>query len=276
MTEPRTQRPIPTPSNTERPSLGHYHSVQSMTAQCRALVRLAVATVALGVVPATVSAHGAVGHGGASVPFPVVVGVPVIAGVLGGGIAIKLGTFRFSSTFRRRVRIGFGLLLLALAGTFALSALERSPLLCLVGGSVGALTTAWIARRGGSDLRGHSHHADLTLGGICLHRVLEGVLVGAVSITNAVVGVFGVVVVASHATLETAIVGGLYRQHRLRAVGAITLLQVGYTIGAIVGVVAGVSVPVSAQNLALGLVAGILLIVGSREARTPTSSRAPA
>lgn len=267
MTEPRTPRPISTPNDNGRTPSGRSHSNHLKRGGYRDLVCLAVGIVGLGVVPATVSAHGEVGHGGASVAFPVVVGAPVVAGVLGGVITIKSGSHLLPNTSSQRMRIGFGLLLIALAGTFAISALARSPLLCIVCGSVGALTTVWVDRREKSNQRQYGHHADLTLGGVCVHRVLEGVILGALSITSALIGVVGVVVVASHAALETAVVGGLYHPHRLQAFGAITLIQFGYIVGALVGVVAGASVPVSVQTALLGLLAGILLIVGIGEAR---------
>ena len=275
MTKPRIQQPISTPSDKGRAPSGRYHQGHVKRGEYWTLVCLAVGIVGLGVVPATVSAHGEIGHGGVPVAFLIVVGLPVIAGVLGGGIAIKFGSRRLPNTSRRRTRIVFGLLLIALAGTFAISALAQSPLLCIAGGIFGALTTVRIVRREGTERRGHRHRADLTFGGICAHRILEGVVLGALFTASAFFGVVGVVVVASHAALETAVVGGVYHPHRVLAFGAITLIQVGYTVGVLVGVVAGASVPVSVQTALLGLVAGVLLIVGVSELKTPTSKGSP-
>lgn len=175
---------------------------------------------------------------------------------------------------RQRANGTFGLVLLVLGGTFAITALTKHPLLGLGGGCVGGLAALWIASRDGDQQGRRGHHANLTLGGVCAHRVLEGVALGALYTASASVGVVGVVVIAGHTALETAAVGGLYIPHRSKAFAAIALVQIGYIVGAGAGVGVSMSVPVSVRITSVGLMAGVLLIVGVGEMKH--SSSAPA
>lgn len=259
------------------------------------LVRLAVGTAGLGVGSATASAHDGAGHGGAPVAFAVVVGVPVVVGLLGGLLAARHrgrdppGPDP-AATGRDRASVGFGLLLVALGATAAVSALARAPVLGAVVGGVGALAALSVTGRGRSLGRGRGHHgrreqrggdqrrgghADLALGGVCVHRLLEGAALGALYTAGVAVGAVAVVVVAGHAALETAAVGGLYASRPLRALAAVGLVQAGYAAGAVAGVAAGASVPASVQTASLGLVAGVLLVVGlGQTARAPVAAGA--
>jgi zinc transporter ZupT len=110
--------------------------------------------------------------------------------------------------------------------------------------------------------------ADATLGAVTVHRGLEGAVLATVYAADAALGLAGALLVAGHATAETAAVGSLYATAgRHHAVGAVLLVQVGFVAG--VGVGWGVvdAVPAAVQAGLLALVGGVLLSVGVREAR---------
>ena len=150
---------------------------------------------------------------------------------------------------------------------FAITALTEYPLLGVAGGGVGALTALWIASRDGGRLEQRGHHAHLTLGGVCTHRIFEGLVLGTLYTAGAPVGMVGVAVVAGHTVFETAAIGGLYPLSRVQAFAAICLVQIGYAVGAVAGVTVSLSGPVSVHSTTLGVTAGVLLIVGVAELR---------
>lgn len=231
--------------------------------------RLGVGSCGLLASSGTASAHGGVGHGGPPVAIPAVLWVPIVTGLLGGVVAVRYRARSTTVTERRRTSRVLALLLIVLAGIFAATALTSGPLLGAVGGCIGALATLWIVERDRGKPRGRGHHADLTLGGVCAHRFLEGVALGALYVASAAIGVIGVAVIAGHAALETAAIGGLYAPSRLRAFAAIALVQIGYPVGALAGIGVGASIPASVQVAMIGLVAGVLLVAGVVETNHP-------
>lgn len=236
----------------------------------RLLGHLLVGIVGFSLVSAPVSAHEGINHDGVSVAFVVVLGLPVFAGFLGGVVTIRYRNRTTTATGGHRASAGLGILLIALGGTLVIMAATKNPSLGLAGGSVGMLTTLWLANRDGRARRGCGRHTDLALGGVCIHRALEGVILGGLYTAGAAVGLVGAIVIAGHTALETAAVSGLYVPRNLRALGAVVLVQGTYIAGAVVGVGVTGSVPVWAQVTSLGLVAGILLVVGVDETRHST------
>lgn len=247
------------------------------------------------VIASPASAHGSVAHGSDGLALPLVLALPVLAGLVGGVVALVArgwppggrgwsagvlarfpGPRGWTSRFQwaRGIAVAVGLLLVALGGTFAVAALAGDPRLGAAGLVVGALATRWVGHRGGrvGPGRHRGHHAGLALGGVCAHRVVEGAALGALYAVGAAVGGVGVAVVAGHTALETAAVGALAGPRRLRALGAVGLVQVGYVVGAVGGFVAGGSVPAPVEALALGLVGGVFLLAGVAEARHARSA----
>jgi zinc transporter ZupT len=216
-------------------------------------------------------AHGGAEHSGAPVAFQVVLWAPVVTGFIGGigGMLYRVRTQNHSPG--HRVNHPLGLLLLVLGGTFAVSALIIHPVLGIGGVCLGAVATGWTARRDVPRLEGHGHHGDLTFGGICVHRVLEGVAIGAMYTVNSTIGAVGMVIVAGHAALETAAVGSSYSPLDGWGVAAISLIQIGYLAGTVVGL-GGVSVPPSVHHATIGLLAGAFLAVGLAEIRQPSTT----
>jgi hypothetical protein len=95
--------------------------------------------------------------------------------------------------------------------------------------------------------------------------VLEGIVLGALYSTGAVVGLIGAITIAGHTALETTAVGGLFASHRVQASSAIVLVQVGYASGAAAGVAIADTTPTPVRIVALALAGGILLGAGGTE-----------
>lgn len=233
----------------------------------RLLVRLAVGFAALvvGVVP--VHAHGTAGHGGVPVASAVVLGLPIVAGFVGGAVVVRgrNGTHRSEGTHPSRSGPGF--LLVVLGITFSGTAISRSLSLGIGGGIVGLLSVWWAVTSRTSDRRDRRSHANLSLGAVSTHRLLEGIVLGGLYSTGTAVGLLGAVVIAGHTAFETIAVGGLYVPHRLRIAGAVVLVQAAYAVGAIVGIAVSGTVPPPVQTIAPALAGGILIGIGLDEAR---------
>ena len=234
------------------------------------LLRLLGLLSLLGLAAAPVRAHGLASDGHGPVPFSIVVFLPVIAGIIGGIVAVR-GPLRSPPGDSGPVLGRFlGFLALALAGTLLVAAVAVAPLLGM-GTTVGTLIALCLAPRvvdGGAltDL-----HADLTLAGICAHRVFEGVAIAALYATGTALGTLGVLVVSGHTALETGLVGGMPGLSRRRAITGVGLVQVAYASGAGIGLVMGVAVPPVIRTVSLGALAGVLLVIGVREARGATA-----
>lgn len=242
----------------------------------RLLTRLGVWTAGLVGLSGTVAAHGPRGHGGEPVAFAVVVGLPVVAGLGGGAIALWRLRANRTTPSGHRVGLVLGVTLAVLGVTFAASAVTTSRSLGLAGGAVGAISALWAVRGSGASHGGC--HADLALGAVSIHRLVEGLAIGALYTAGAAVGHIGAVFLAGHTALETAAVGGVYATShgRIRAVGAVLLVQTGYAAGAVVGLGVAGALPASARALAIAVAGGALLIVGAGEAERSIAARRPA
>ncbi|HKJ59435.1 MAG TPA: hypothetical protein VKA37_09405 [Halobacteriales archaeon] len=242
----------------------------------RLLLRLGVGAAGLAGLSGTASAHGPHGTGGESVAFAVVLGLPIAAG-LGGGVLATRG-LRVARTAPTGHRLGavLGVSLAVLGATFAVSAVTTSRPLGLAGGAVGAISALLATRVG---VASHEAcHADLTLGAVSAHRLLEGLALGALYSAGAAVGLLGAVLLAGHTALETAAVGGMYATSdvRTRAVGAILLVQAGYAVGAVIGLGVAGALPTSVRALALAVAGGALLVVGAGETERSMAAGRPA
>jgi len=168
-----------------------------------------------------------------------------------------------ASPTRHRTGVALGVALVVLGATFAVTAVARSRSLGVAGGAVGVLAGLWATGGYGTDHR--RCHADLTLGAVSAHRLLEGLAIGALYASGTAVGLFGAAVVAGHTAVETAAVGGVYAAgpHRSRAVAAILLVQAGYAGGAIAGLGVSDVLPASTMAFALAVAGGALLVAGA-------------
>ncbi len=245
------------------------------TAPSRVLTRVVLLATGLVAASATVSAHTAhdTGGAGSGVAFAVVLGLPIVAGLVGGVVTVRHRMRTCSSGTSRRSNLAFGVFLLGLAAASVLTALTMGVWLSIAGVIAGVIAALWFATRSGRGAGRCRGHAELTFGGLFLHRLLEGLLVGALYSTGAAVGVLGAVAIAGHTTLETAAVGGVYAPYRLQGLLAVALVQVGYAVGGLFGVGVGETVPPSARILSLAFAGGVLLLVGSGETRHSTTSR---
>lgn len=227
-------------------------------------VRSGVRLVGLVVLAGNASAHGGVGGGAIPVTFAVVVGLPVVAGLVGGSAAIR--SRRRARQFEQHVHtsVVLGLVLVVLGVTFVLAAIPRGLPVTIGGVAVGGVLAGWIARRGPTG-SGCTAHAHLTFAAVFAHRVLEGVVLGALYTTGTVVGLVGAVGIAGHTALETAAVGGLFATHSDRARRAVVLVQVGFVVGAGLGLIVAATIPPTVRHVALALAGGVLLVTGAIE-----------
>jgi zinc transporter ZupT len=161
--------------------------------------------------------------------------------------------------------VATGLFLVVLGVTFAMTAITENHLLGIAVGGLGVLVALWVGQREGTSDR--RSHADITLGAVSIHRLVEGVVLGALYSSGIVVGLLAAIGIAGHTALETAAVSGLYDQYPIQAVGAAVLVQVGYVAGALVGIGFTVMLPTAVQVGASALAGGILIGIGTTETR---------
>lgn len=225
--------------------------------------RLVAGAVGLVWLSGPAAAHGTTAAGGDPVTLSVVLGLPTLAGLGGGAIALQ--RLRTDRPGRPRTLVGLvlGLALAALGLTAAASALWTDPWLGLAGGVVGVLALPLATGADRATFRGC--HADVAVGAVSLHRLLEGVAIGGLYAAGAAVGLLGALLVAGHTALESAVAGGVYAgtAPRRRAFGAIVVVQAGYVGGTLAGIGAAGAVPGSVRTATIALVGGVLLAVGT-------------
>ena len=220
------------------------------------------AAVALGVAVLSTPASA---HGGTAVatglPFPLVVAGVVLVGLFGGGLVLgAYGRLPWSTG-----RAALPVLVFALGATALALAVTRAAAATLVGLAVG-LGVVYVARDAAITDCGTC--ADAALGAVTLHRGLEGVVLATVYAADAALGLVGAVVVAGHAAAETAAVGSLYAPAGRRyALAAVLVVQTGFVVGVAAGWGVADGVSPTAEAGLLALVGGVLLAVGTREAR---------
>jgi hypothetical protein len=222
--------------------------------------RTAVVTLAAALLSTPAAAHG-VTAAATGLPFPLVVVSVVVVSLLGGGLVlVTYGRLSWSTNRAVVPLLVFALGLAALA-----LAVTRATVVTLAGTAAG-VGVVYLARDAAITDCGAC--ADATLGAVTLHRGLEGVVLATVYAADAALGLVGAAVVAVHAAAETAAVGSLYAPAgRWDALAAVSVVQMGFVGGVVAGwgLVDGVS-PTAEAGL-LALVGGVLLAVGTREAR---------
>lgn len=249
-------------SDAWRPRLPSVPDDRTRRAARRLGVRLGVATVGLGGLSGIAGAHDPFGSGGPPVALAVVIGLPVVAGLGGGVLAIRWVRRVHPSTGRvMRSLLAAGLAMLG--GSLVLWGATAAPSLGITGGVGGALAAHQLGRSDRGVHRGC--HDDLALGAVSAHRLVEGAALGALYGVGTVVSLLGAVVLAGHTAVESAAIGGLYAAgpRRARAIGAVLLVQAGFAGGAVVGLGVAVRVPTDVHALAVALAGGVLVIVGA-------------
>ncbi|WP_152042770.1 hypothetical protein [Salinigranum salinum] len=220
----------------------------------------AALTVCLALLSTPASAHG-VAADATGLAFPLVVAGVVLVSLLGGGfVLVAYGRLPWSPG-----RAALPALVFALGAAALAIAVTRAAAATFVGlaagiGVVYAVRDAAITDCGTC--------ADAALGAVTLHRGLEGVVLATVYAADAALGLAGALVVAGHAAAETAAVGSLYAPAGRRyALAAVLVVQTGFVVGVAAGWQVAIGVPPTAEAGLLALVGGVLLAVGSREAR---------
>lgn len=231
----------------------------------RLVVRIGVVMAGLVGLSGPASAYAPHGHGGEPVTFAVVLGLPIIAGLGGGTFDVRQCLAGRSKPAGNRASFVVGILLIVLVVSFAATAAIDNLLLGITGGIVGLISTLWAA---GHDERvNRRFHAELTTGAVSVHRLLEGVALGALYSSSAAVGLLAAVVVAGHTAVETAAVGGLSSQYQHHAVEAVGVVQVGYGVGVLTGFGVTRTVPPSVLIGSVALAGGKLIGIGMNETR---------
>lgn len=218
-------------------------------------------------------AHVPGDSGGPVVGLAAIVAASVVVSLL-GGFALAVAEGRRGHRSAPYLGVAFGALL-TISGGLAVSAAAFDDLAVA---AVGALTGAFLVRsfsahagsggvirHSGDETRGSDRHAGAALGAVVVHRAIEGLTVAAVYTAGSAIGVLGAVVLAGHATAETVAVGGLYLGDRVRVLGAVCLVQIGFVVGAVVGQVTTVPFLPAHRFVLLAVVGGVLLVVGGSE-----------
>lgn len=220
--------------------------------------RTAAAAVGVALLSMPASAHGvtAVSTG---LSFPLVVAGIVLVSLLGGGfVLIAYGRLPWSMG-----RAVLPILVFALGAAALALAVTRAAPATLVGLVVG-VGGIYFARDAAITDCGTC--ADAALSAVTLHRGLEGVVLATIYAADAALGLAGALVVAGHATAETAAVGSLYATAGRRyAIAAVLVVQIGFVVGVAAGWGVGSGVSPTAEAGLLALVGGVLLTVGTRE-----------
>jgi zinc transporter ZupT len=219
----------------------------------------------------SVAAHGVTATA-EGLAFPLVIAGVVGVSLLGGGLVPAV----YDRVRRPSIpvhRLMGPLLVLGLGGTALALALARSASTAFVGTLVG-MGAVYLARD--APVTDCGVCADAALGAVTLHRGLEGAVLATVYAADAALGLAGALVVAGHATAETAAVASLYAPAGRRyALGAVLIVQAGFVLGAVVGVGVVDAVPAVLEAVLLALVGGVLLAVGAREAYARHLASAP-
>lgn len=225
----------------------------------RLAIAAALTLVAVG--STTVQAHEVAADqpsNGDPLSLAAVVVAVVSVGILGGLAVILTGTSlraRHHTLFDRCL----GGLLVILGVTLGLSAVAEYPTVAVAGLVGGGFLTRSLTTHAE-----HNHHAELALGTLVTHRTIEGVALVALYQSGSTIGLAGALVVAGHATLETAVVGGLYSE-RGRPIAALTIgvLQAGFVGGAVAGALLAIVLPLHLSVAVVAIGAGALLVVGN-------------
>lgn len=204
----------------------------------------------------TAAAHGspapnaAVGIG----PTATITGITISGGLVGVGV------------IHRRFDDPNGLLplvdrlvgpLLVLLGLLAISTAVTNTLLpALAGAAVGVVVAGVFQHKADRQAC-----ADATVGAIGLHRFIEGLAIGAVTVADTTLGAATAILLACHASVESIALGSHPALTRRRAVWAVLVVQTVFVGGAVVGIMLLDTAIVSLPWLVAGI-GGILLMFG--------------
>lgn len=226
----------------------------------RRLARAAIGVCLVALLSTPAAAHGLTAAA-TGLAFPIVVASVVAVSLLGGGLVFGAHGRLSWPPSRSLVPI-----LVVALGAAALSlAVTRAMAVAILGTAVG-VGAVYVGR--GASVTDCGTCADATLGAVTLHRGLEGIVLATVYAADAALGLAGAGVLAVHAMAETAAVGSLYAPAGRRyALLAVCLVQAGFVLGVAAGWRVVDGVPPAAQAALLALVGGILVAVGTREAR---------
>lgn len=219
-----------------------------------------------GVIPA--AAHGTGGIDGDGIGLPLVLAVVVLLGVLAGVLAAVGRGHSSTTVLSRLVGRAVGPLLAGIGGTAVLSVAFQQPTTGVGGAAVGLTAGVLVATRGGCGLC-----ADVTVGAIAVHRLVEGITLAALSVAGSSLGVLAILVLLGHTVAECVALGGQSELGQLRAIGAVLVVEAVFVLGAVLGTVGLVTAGAVPRLWVAAVVGGLLVALGIAELRPIFPSR---
>lgn len=235
------------------------------------LIALSIAGVALGSVPVAAHSSGATADG---IPFTVVLGLSAAVGGGIGMIAVYWRWNRLSGHLTHgRVSGLIGAALVGLAALFVIPAARREPSAVPIGLLLGGAVIYLILRYRNlttTSFVGDSTVADTVSGAVWVHRFVEGAALAAAYRHGFALGVAAAIVLTIHMVVEMAAVGGLYATAgaRLRGLGTVILVQLGYVLAAAATTMAAVSLAPAIDAFMLVAAGSVLFFFGVHGCRT--------
>lgn len=242
------------------------------------LIALSITGMALGSVPVAAHSSETTADG---IPFAVVLGLSAAVGGGVGMIAVYWRWNRLSGHLTHGHVSGLiGAALVGLAALFMIPAARREPSAVPIGLLLGGVVVYSILRY--RDLTttsfvGDTTVADTVSSAVWVHRFVEGVALAAAYQHGFALGVVAAIILTIHMMVEMATVGGLYATAgtRLRGLGAVILVQLGYVLAAATTTIAAVSLAPTIDAFMLVTAGSVLFFFGVHGCRTcvsPTGS----
>lgn len=103
------------------------------------------------------------------------------------------------------------------------------------------------------------------IGSIMIHRFIEGSALASISITGEIFGIFTVITLTTHATIECVSLSGYQRISRIGAIGSILAVTFSLVIGFILGSLGIRAANTIATDLIISIIGGLLAALGISE-----------
>lgn len=188
----------------------------------------------------------------------VVTAVGTSAGLLAASSRARLSDHIVSHLLDRAI----GTILVGLGLLAGVSTVLQQPAIGVGGILVGAAAGIAVAVLGSCGVC-----ADVTVGAIATHRVIEGVALAAISTVGSSVGLFGVLVISGHTVVECIAIGGRSGLSSTKAVGAVLFVEAVFVFGVLLGTVGIVTLTAVPQPWLAAIVGGLLVTLGVAEIR---------
>lgn len=214
----------------------------------------------IGLLPLSMGVHAHEAHpytGDVPVTIGGVLAISILAGLVIGGVIVVVGTRR-AGRIPGTISRWFGPVLVVLGLTYAVPAVRESVVKSVIGGLGGGIAIWMVSTR-----TRDSHHVTGIVSAIVVHRIVEGVALAVGSLAGSTVGLIGALIIAGHASIESAVVGGVaISSGRVRAIIAVLVVQAGFVAGAVIGGTTVAAFPKRFHVFLLAGGAGVLCVIG--------------